>query len=224
MLDTPTLLDPDWKDLNLALNMVAKAGVRPWVLPESIPDADFFIGLSYTSSRHDTGARLLGFANVFNQYGRWEFYSGGNSTVPYHEREHHYEELVAATMDKLNLQERPTVYFHYSARYSRADRDAILRGARKVRPRGVYVFVWINSHHPVRLFDERPETDGSVARGRYAVAADNQIYLSTTGHNPYRKALGTPQALEVNVYDSLNIRPRPVDHRALVWCLTNSIN
>ncbi|MCY3819522.1 MAG: putative DNA binding domain-containing protein [Gammaproteobacteria bacterium] len=215
MLDTPTLVDPDWKDLNLALNVVAKVGVRPWVLPESIPDADFFIGLSYTSSRQEAGDRLLGFANVFNEYGRWEFYSGGNTAVPYQEREVHYENLVAATMGKLSLQERPTVYFHYSARYSRADRDAILRGAQRIRPRGVYVFVWVNSHHPVRLFDERAETDGSAARGRYAIAAGNQIYLSTTGNNPFRTALGTPQALEVNVYASRDVRAQGIDHRVL---------
>ena len=42
MVDTPTLQNPDWKDLNLALNLVAKAGVTPWVLPDCIPDADFF--------------------------------------------------------------------------------------------------------------------------------------------------------------------------------------
>jgi hypothetical protein len=46
MVDTPTLQNPDWKDLNLALNIVAKCGVTPWVLPDRIPDADFFIGLS----------------------------------------------------------------------------------------------------------------------------------------------------------------------------------
>ena len=233
MVDTPTLVDPDWKDLNLALNIVAKTGVRPWVLPESIPDADFFIGLSYTRSRHKIDDRVLGFANVFNQYGRWEFYSGGNGAVPYRERERHYEELVSSTMSKLSLQERPTVYFHYSARYSRADREAILHGARKIRPHGVYVFVWINSHHPVRLFDKRSETDGSVARGRYVIASGNQIYLSTTGHNPYRRTLGTPQALEVNVYGSPGTATRPVDHRALAqqilsltklnWASTDSL-
>src|SRR5439155_23149227 len=51
MVDTPTLLNPDYKDLNLALNVVAKVGVTPWVLPDSIPDADFFVGLSYTENR-----------------------------------------------------------------------------------------------------------------------------------------------------------------------------
>lgn len=51
MVDTGTLRNPDYKDLNLALNVIAKCGVTPWVLPENIPDADFFIGLSYTASR-----------------------------------------------------------------------------------------------------------------------------------------------------------------------------
>ena len=200
MVDSPTLLNPDYKDLNLALNIVAKTGTTPWVLPQSIPDADFFVGLSYTSSRAKADDRVLGFANVFNRYGRWQFYSGGNEAVPYRQREEHYERLVQETLARLDLGERPTVYFHYSARFGQPDREAILRGARTVRPHGRYVFVWINTHHPVRLFDRRRETDGSLARGRYAIGARNQIYLSTTGDNPYRKSLGTPQVLEVNVY------------------------
>lgn len=217
MVDTPTLVNPDYKDLNLALNIVAKTGVTPWVLPESIPDADFFVGLSYTSSRSEEDDRVVGFANVFNQYGRWEFYSGGNEAVPFHKRAEHYERLVRNTLSKLDLRERPTVYFHYSAKFSRAEREAIRRGARAVRPQGRYVFVWINSHHPIRLFDERAETDGSIARGRYVIGARNQIYLSTTGYNPYRKALGTPQALEVNVYADEDRQEARVslDHRSI---------
>ena len=74
MVDTGTLRNPDWKDLNLSLNIIAKCGVTPWVLPDKIPDADFFVGLSYTQSRD--GRSILGFANVFNEYGKWEFYTG----------------------------------------------------------------------------------------------------------------------------------------------------
>ena len=70
MVDTPTIRNPDYKDLNLALNVVAKCGVTPWVLPDSISDADFFVGLSYTGSARNEGARIMGFANVFNEYGR----------------------------------------------------------------------------------------------------------------------------------------------------------
>ena len=205
MVDTPTLRNPDYKDLNLALNVVAKTGTAPWVLPELIPDADFFVGLSYTDSQRGDPSRLMGFANVFNQYGRWEFYSGGTEAVAYADRTRHYETLVADTLQKLTLSEEPTVCFHYSAKFSREDRDAVLRGARRVRPKGKYVFVWINTHHQVRLYDARAETDGSVSRGRYMIGGRNQIYLSTTGFNPYRKTLGTPHVLEVNVH----VEPAP---------------
>ena len=81
----------------------------------------------------------------------------------------------------------------------------MLRGARRVRPKGKYVFVWINTHHQIRLYDARAETDGSVSRGRYMIGGRNQIYLSTTGFNPYRKTLGTPHVLEVNVH----VEPAP---------------
>ena len=199
MVDTPTIRKPDYKDLNLALNIVAKCGVTPWVLPESIPDADFFVGISHTRSARGDGARTMGFTNVFNEYGRWEFYSGGGDTFPYEERATHYETLVSRTLGRLSLSERPNICFHYSAKFSREDRDAILRGARSVRPDGMYFFIWINRHHHVRFHDSRAGTDGSLARGKYVVGARNQIYISTTGQNPYRKALGTPRALEVNV-------------------------
>lgn len=217
MIDTPTLIDPNYKDLNLALNIVAKTGVTPWVLPETIPDADFFVGLSYTSGGKGSENRIVGFANVFNQYGRWEFYSGGNEAVPYQYRANHYEELVRETLGKLELREHPTVYFHYSAKFNRREREAIRRGAQAVRPNGRFVFIWINSHHPIRLFDDRPETDGSVARGRYAIGGRNQIYLSTTGHNPYRRALGMPRALEINVYpdDEKVAGHSSLDHKSL---------
>ncbi len=52
----------------------------------------------------------------------------------------------------------------------------------------------------MRLYDARPETDGSLSRGSYVAGSPNQIYLSTTGFNPYRKVLGTPLAPEVNLH------------------------
>lgn len=200
MVDTPTLQNPDYKDLNLALNVAAKCGQTPWVLPESIPDCDFFIGLSYTQSARERGSRIMAFANVFNQYGRWEFYSGGSEVFSFDERTQYYENLVKNTLAKLTLSEEPTICFHYTAKFSREDKEAILKAAKSIRPKGTYVFVWINMHHNVRFYDNRPETNGSLARGRYVIGGNHQIYLSTTGFNPYRKTLGTPQALEINVH------------------------
>lgn len=200
MVNTPTLQNPDWKDLNLALNIVAKCGVTPWVLPDAIPDADFFVGLSYTQSGRRGSERLMGYANVFNQYGRWEFYSGNTEAFAYEKRTQHFQSLIKQTLERLSLSETPHIYFHYSAKFSREDRAAILNAARSVRPQGTYSFVWINTHHNIRLYDSRVETDGSLSRGSYVVTSPNQIYLSTTGYNLYRKALGTPKPLEVNIW------------------------
>jgi hypothetical protein len=235
MVDTPTLLNPDYKDLNLALNVVAKTGVTPWVLPDSIPDADFFVGLSYTESRRSEGVRSMGFANVFNQYGRWEFYSGSTEAFSYEERAQHYGRLIEQTLSRLTLPEAPSIYFHYSAKFSREDREAILAAARRVRANGKYSFLWFNMHHNVRLYDRRAETDGSLARGSYVITSNNQFFLSTTGFNPYRKVLGTPHALEVNAHvEYAPGAPRqPPDLRALAsqvlgltklnWASTDSL-
>lgn len=115
----------------------------------------------------------MGFANVFDEYGRWKFYSGGTQSFSYDDRAAQYERLVHDTLGKLNLREDPSVVFHTSAKFSREDRDAVLRAARKERPKGTYVFAWINTQHHVRLFDIRPETDGSLARGRYVITSAN---------------------------------------------------
>jgi argonaute-like protein implicated in RNA metabolism and viral defense len=199
MVDTPTLTNPDWKDLNLALNIVAKCGVTPWVLPDAIPDADFFVGLSYTQNVQRAAKRLMGYANVFNSFGRWVFYSGNTETFSYEERTEHFRDLVVRTLKRLTLSETPSIYFHYSAKFSREDKVAILDAARSIRPKGTYSFVWINSHHNVRLYDIRAETDGSLSRGSYVVTTPGQFFLSTTGYNPYKKVLGTPHMLEINV-------------------------
>lgn len=234
MVDTPTLSNPDWKDLNLALNIVAKCGVVPWVLPDAIPDADFFIGLSYTQSARKKSERLMGYANVFNHYGKWEFYSGNVRTFSFEQRAQFLAQLVRETLEKLRLSDTPSIHFHYSKRFSREERETILASARTVKPGGLYTFVWINKEHHVRLYDVRAETDGSLARGSYVVASPRQFYISTTGYNPYRKALGTPKMLEVNVYpDERDATLRAMDLRIIAnhilsltklnWASTDSL-
>src|SRR4029077_10179540 len=46
-----------------------------------------------------------------------------------------------------------------------------------------------------------------------------QLYLSTTGNNPFRKVLGTPQVLELNIFtEEANGQPRrEYDLRALAY-------
>ena len=215
MVDTPILKNPDWKDFNLALNLTTKCGVTPWVLPDALPDADFFVGLSYTQHRDREVNRLMGFANVFNKYGRWQFYQGNAKTFSYDNRHAYYRELVHSTMEKLNPRESPSIHFHYSARFSAEDREVILEAAKSVRPNGKYTFVWINSSHIVRFYDPSPQTDGSLQRGTYVIGSPNQFYLSTTGYNTYQKALGTPHVLEVNVWEEPYNPSNPPDLKVI---------
>jgi len=220
MLDTRTLVDPDWKDLNLALNIIAKCGVVPWVLPDKMPDADFFVGLSYTQSQRQRAIRMMGYANVFNAYGRWGFYSANSEAFPYEERTKYFYLLVKSTLERLApLSETPSIYFHYSAKFSRDDQAAILEAARAVRPKGTYSFVWINTEHNVRFYDRASDGDGSMSRGAYVVTSPTQVYISTTGYNPYRKSLGTPLTLEVNIHteESNGSVRKEYDLRALAF-------
>lgn len=159
--------------------------VIPWVLPDAFPDADFFVSLSYTQHHDREIPRLIGFANVFNSYGRWQFYQGNAKTFSYSERHKYYKELVRSTMKRLDLKKSPSIHFHYSAKFSAEDRKTILAAAKSVRPNGKYTFVWMNSSHVIRLYDLSPQTDGSLQRGTYVVGSPNQFYLSATGYNTY---------------------------------------
>lgn len=214
MVNTPTLVNPDWKDLNLALNIIAKCGVTPWVLPERMPNADFFIGLSYTQSRG--GQRIMGFANVFNNYGRWVFYAGNTTTFDPIKRSSHLAELVKNTMERLrqqhSLSDSSNLVIHHSVRISREDRTAILDAARSVAPGVALTFIWVNGHGNTRLFDTKPETDGSVRRGSYVSLSQRTALLSTTGTNPYRKAMGTPRPLELSAMHFAPGKDNPIDY------------
>ena len=239
MVDTPTLLNPDWKDLTLGLNIIAKCGITPWVLPDRIPNADFFIGLSYTQSRMKEAKRLVGYATVFNDFGRWVFYLGNTGTFSYEERTQYFAELTKQTLKKLiqlgKLSETPSIYFHYSARFSRDDRQAMLKAAQDIYPNGVYSFVSINLHHNIRLYDTRAETDGSLSRGSYVVTTPYQILLSTTGYNSFQKSLGTPKPIEVTIWteraenshksepDLKSLAVQILSLTKLNWASTNSL-
>lgn len=225
MVDTGTLRNPDWKDLNLSLNIIAKCGVTPWVLPENIPDADFFVGLSYTQFRD--GQRILGFANVFNSYGKWEFYAGNTTAFDSTKRSEHLAALSRSALERLkrdhSLPAAPNLVFHHAVRISKDDYTAILAGVRSVASDASVSFVWINDHNNFRLYDSRPESDGSVQRGSFVAISRRRLLLSTTGYNSYRKALGTPQPLEVSAdhYRPGATDPVPCEARTLALQVLN---
>jgi argonaute-like protein implicated in RNA metabolism and viral defense len=201
MVKEATVENPDWKDLNLALNIIAKAGIAPWVLSKQLAQADCFIGLSYSVIHSRRGlARLFGYANVFNSFGQWKFYKGSAQDYSFDERERYTAELVEQTLREyertVSVQD---VHIHSSVRLSRRVREAIIKAAREVRRDITLHFAHINTTHPVRLYDQNPQGDGSLPRGTFVITSPNQFYLSTTGYNTVQKSLGTPIMIEANV-------------------------
>jgi len=236
MVDTDTLQNPDLKDLNLSLNIIAKCGITPWVLPENIPDADFFVGLSYTQSRE--GQKILGFANVFNSYGKWEFYTGNTVAFDARNRSEELATLSRSVLERLKREQtlpaQPNLVFHHSVRISKDDYAAILAAVRTISPDASVSFVWINTHNNFRLFDSRAETDGSLQRGSFVTISRRRLLLSTTGHNAYRKAMGTPRPIEISAkhyppsaatsieYDARTLALQVLSLTKLNWASTDS--
>jgi hypothetical protein len=216
MVDRATVANPDWRDLNLALNIYAKAGNTPWVLDKAMPDVDLFIGLSYSQrGSRDRIERMMSYVNVFDSYGRWKFYQGDSKTFPFEQRLKHFGELVrdsVASYQAENGGEIKSVYIHLTKKFSKDERAALSIAVRSVAPNATIVYVSINPHHNVRLFDMTEGGDGSISRATYLREGPSRIYLATTGSNIFNaKGMGTPVPLELTVWaDPAESRP-PVE-------------
>lgn len=236
MVDTPTLNDPKYKDFNLALNIVAKTGGTPWVLPAALPDTDLFIGLSYSQYKTDKQIyRTMGYANVFDRYGQWKYYKGNVASFDFEYKHVHLAKLVKETLQQReSLPDSAAIHIHYSSKFSRIDREHILNAVHSVKPNAIVYFVWINNGHNIRMFDSRIEGNGSLSRGSYVIMRKNQFFLSTTGYNVMKKSLGTPIMLEINVRTEPYHPEQKLPYRILAnhllsltklnWASTQSIN
>jgi hypothetical protein len=204
MVDEATVQNPDWRDLNLALNIYAKAGNVPWVLDDAIRGVDLFIGLSSSQPRFGGRRdRMMGYVNVFDAYGRWQFYQGDSMAFPFIERLHHYSELVKNSIAAYRGENRGNlswVHIHLTKAFSRTERAVIADAVRSVVPNATVVFVWVNPHHGLRLYD-LSESSGQISRATYLYADLSRVYLATTGSNVFgQKGIGTPVPLELTVW------------------------
>ncbi len=200
MINSPTLRNPDWKDLNLSLNLVAKCGLVPWVLSERLSEADFFIGIAYTTTRNSKNReKMMGFVSVFDEYGRWRFYKG-ESVFSFEEKKEYFAHLVPETLKELgHLPENAHIHIHTASRFSKEDENVILQAAKKVTPNVHFSFVWINDTHLLRGYDNS-NVAGSLSRGSYVCLSPYSLLLSTTGYNIFKKSLGTPRMIEANIH------------------------
>lgn len=215
MVDENTVNDPRWKDYNLALDIFAKAGHVPWVLSQGLPDADLFLGLSYSSIPQDRGlARLLGYVNVFDRYGKWLFYRGNVKPIRFDERDKVFGDLAASVASDYKKRGRlERLHIHHGFALKQTARESIAEGVQHVVPGAEVSFVRVNKHSMLRLYDGRGDGDGSLPRGKYVITAPNRFWIATTGRNDLgQKGMGTPRPLEVTVNrihskGDLDVRP-----------------
>lgn len=205
MVDESTVLKPDWRDMNLALNVYAKAGKAPWVLDEAMPEVDLFIGLSSSAVRRgNRTVRMMGYVNVFDSYGRWRFYQGDSAAFNFDERLRHFAELVKNSLAAYraeNTADVNLVHIHLTKRFSDEERAVLAGAVRSSAPNASVVFVWVNPHHVLRLFDLTSGSDGRVRRATYLRDGTNRLYMATTGANVFgQQGMGTPIPLELNVW------------------------
>jgi len=202
MVDEQTLEDPRFKDYNLGLDIFAKAGYVPWVLSAGLPDADLFLGISYSSIQGDRGQeRLIGYVNVFDQYGKWLYYKGNTRPIDFEKRNEAFRELLRDVAREYQKKARlHRMHVHHGFKLSHEARNAIADGVKQEVASAEVSFVYVNSHSPFRLYDDSPEGDGTMARGKYVVMAPNRFVIATTGQNELgQRGLGTPRPLDVRV-------------------------
>jgi argonaute-like protein implicated in RNA metabolism and viral defense len=204
MIKEDTLEHPDWKDFNFALDVFAKAGFVPWALSEGMPCADLFIGLSSSIITHKgQRQRVVGYANVFDDFGRWLFYQGASEAVPYEQRNAMFAALLGKITRDYHARRRKLqwVHIHHSAKLRREDQHEMARGILGEAPEAEISFVHVNEYNAFRLFDDSPKGDGVAARGTWVILSPNRFVLATTGPNPIgQKYLGTPRPLEIGVH------------------------
>lgn len=228
MLNTPTLQNPDLKDLNLALNIVAKCGLVPWVLSEKLPEADFFIGIAYTTARNSRNReKMMGFVSVFDEYGRWRFYKG-ESVFSFDKKKEYFAKLIPQTLQELgHLPENAHIHIHTASRFSQEDEAVILRAAKQIMPQVRFSFVWINDSHLLRGYDNS-NVAGSLSRGTYIALSPQKLLLSTTGYNIFKKSLGTPKMIEATIHASESVSLKLYAKHLLAltklnWASTNAL-
>lgn len=231
MINTPTLQNPDWKDLNLTLNIVAKCGLVPWVLSERLSEADFFMGIAYTTTRNSRNReKMMGFASVFDEYGRWRFYKG-ESVFTFDKKKEYFARLVPETLKELgNLPDNAKIHIHSASRFSKEDAKTIINAAKSVLPNATFSFVWINDTHIMRVYDNS-NVGGSLSRGGYIYMSPKRFLLSTTGYNIFKRSLGTPRMIEANLFyvedqEKINVRMYAKQLLALTklnWASTNAL-
>lgn len=210
MVTPPALADPQWIHANLASAIFAKAGGYPWVLATDIPDFDMILGLGLSAAisktkRAGLRPRYIGYANVFDEQGRWMFFESTSRLYKFGKHQEQLADLVGIAVDRYEKVRgrRPySIALHYYKRFGWEEKELVTKVLREKIGDHRTAFIIIDKSHPMRLYDIQI-LDGSFPRAHYAQLSDTELLLSTTGHTELaKKRLGTPEVLRVSVEQS----------------------
>lgn len=201
---SPYSLNYTW--FNMCTAIVAKCGGIPWVLKERLEETDIIIGMSSSARLSNIGEdvhenRYVGFANVFNKYGRWCYFCGTANE---------YDSSAALDQIKEILDD---IERYYSTNEYISPKNIVIHNSKRMRydfERRVYevvkelfgndcqcAFITIDESHNYRCFD-LTSGDGSLSRGYFIYLNNKEILLSTTGKSELGKRLmGTPRVLHI---------------------------
>lgn len=211
-VDEGTLEDPEWKDLNMALDIFAKAGYTPWVLDEGLPLADVFVGLSYSSIRLSSGLkRVAAYVCVFDQFGRWQYYQGSTQPVPFERRDEELANLVQLALGEHSRKAQlRRIHIHHDYRLKYETLKRISQAIQHIVSDPEISFVHINKNTSVRLFNSNPESRYLAERGAYVVVAgQRRFFLATTGKSElHPQFIGTPRVIEAGIFYVGRSEPR----------------
>jgi argonaute-like protein implicated in RNA metabolism and viral defense len=193
MVTPYALRDPQWKHVNIASAIFAKAGGLPWVLAEDIEDFDMIVGVSIgerigTTKRAGAKPRFVSYANVFDRLGRWIFFESGVAEYQYGNHEEQLAKLVAQAARRYEeLRKSPprSIAVHYYKRFGRNEREWIISELEKQIGDFKLALITIDDSHPMRLYDLAIH-DGSFPRGHFVHLSDVEVLLSSTVQRPGR--------------------------------------
>lgn len=191
--------------LNMCTAITAKCGGIPWVLQEELHETDIIIGMSFSAKLSNIGENIhknkyVGFANVFNKYGKWCYFCGTASEYNKNTELDQITEILGDIKQYYSNTEYripQNLIFHISKRTRYDLRIRIYAAAKNIFGENCRcAFLTIDESNNYRCFDSN-SGDGSLARGHFVYFRDNEILLSTTGISNLGRAKGTPKVLHI---------------------------
>ena len=123
---------------------------------------------------------------------------------PFKDRLQHYSDVVKNSIAAFRAESTEnlrSIHVHLTKKFSSDERRVLANSIRDAVPNAEIVFVSLNPHHILRLFNLEPSSNGLVRRGTYLLDYPGRVYVATTGRNPFsQRMMGTPIPLELTVW------------------------